>query len=273
MTRFKCRTDSPLCAPAKLHHSRSPQPYFRILTALLCLLALPATAYIYKPTEERQPRVAIIIDDIGYNIPQGRRTAELKGNVTLAVLPLTPGAVSIANQAHASGKEIMLHAPMSNSNDYKLGPGGLTPDMDKETFLQVLSESLDAIPHIRGVNNHMGSELTTIKEPMQWLMEDLKRRNLYFIDSLTSNQSVALSTARRYGVISQQRDIFLDNIQEEAKIEAQFNKLIRVAKKNGYAIGIGHPYPSTLNVLEKVLPELEQQHVELVFVSQLLDLR
>ncbi len=238
----------------------------------LSLQSSSATAYIYQPIPESRPKLAIIIDDIGYNIPLGERTAELHGDVTLAVLPKTPGAVSIAKQAHANGKEIMLHAPMSNDSNFKLGPGGLTTHMDQATFIDVLADNLKAIPYIRGVNNHMGSELTTKREPMEWLMEELKKRDLYFIDSLTSNDSVALRTARRYGVTSQQRDIFLDNEQDEAAIKSQYDKLLRRAKRNGYAIGIGHPYPETLNVLEKVLPELDQHDIELVSISRLLDI-
>jgi uncharacterized protein len=245
----------------------------RILSSLFFMLLIPLTVQAnYKfVIEETQPQLAIIIDDIGYNIPLGQRTVALEGNITLAVLPKTPGAKLLANEGFKSGKEIMLHAPMSNFNDFDLGPGGLTPDMNKKEFSQILSDNIDSIPHIRGVNNHMGSELTTYKKQMQWVMEIIKPRKLYFIDSLTNGRSVAFKTARHNGIISSKRDIFLDHIQNEKDIEKAFHQLIARAKNNGYAIGIGHPYPETLAVLERLLPTIKQQNIELVHVSTLLD--
>lgn len=237
---------------------------------LILLIPLAVQANYRFVIEETQPQLAIIIDDIGYNIPLGKRTVALKGNITLAVLPKTPGATLLANEGFKAGKEIMLHAPMSNFNDFDLGPGGLTPEMGKQEFFQVLSDDIDSIPHIRGVNNHMGSELTTYKKQMQWVMEILKPRNLYFIDSLTNGRSVAFKTARHNGITSSKRDIFLDHIQNEKEIEKAFHQLLARAKNNGFAIGIGHPYPETLAVLERLLPTIEEQNIELVHVSTLL---
>ncbi|HEY9034950.1 MAG TPA: divergent polysaccharide deacetylase family protein [Pseudomonadales bacterium] len=247
---------------------------------LFCLLAIvialsnpaiagPDAAYVYKrPVAET--RIAIIIDDIGYNIPLGRRTVAINAPLTLAVLPFTPGAVQLAEAGHRSGKEIMLHAPMSNYQDKQLGPGALTADLNKNDFLQVLRNNIRAIPHIRGVNNHMGSELTTLPEPMQWVMEELLQQDLYFIDSFTNSDSVAYDTARNHGVVSQKRDVFLDHIQEKQAIESAFDQLIRKAQRNGYAIAIGHPYPETLEVLERRLPQLAANGIKLVPVSTLI---
>ena len=244
------------------------------LLAIVIVLASPAiarpdAAYVYKrPVAET--RIAIIIDDIGYNIPLGRRTVAINAPLTLAVLPFTPGAVQLAEAGHRSGKEIMLHAPMSNYQDKQLGPGALTADLNKNDFLQVLRNNIRAIPHIRGVNNHMGSELTTLPEPMQWVMEELLQQDLYFIDSFTNSDSVAYDTARNHGVVSQKRDVFLDHIQEKQAIESAFDQLIRKAQRNGYAIAIGHPYPETLEVLERRLPQLAAKGIKLVPVSTLI---
>ncbi|NRB39334.1 MAG: divergent polysaccharide deacetylase family protein [Pseudomonadales bacterium] len=224
-------------------------------------------------TTESLPKLAIIIDDIGYNIPLGQRTVNIDAKLTLSVLPKTPGAVMLAKAGFASGKEIMLHAPMSNYNDFELGPGALTLDMNKQQFQAVLNDSIKSIPHIRGVNNHMGSELTTYKQQMQWVMETLAPHNLYFIDSLTNSNSVAFKVAKENGITSQKRDVFLDHLQDEKAIEAAFFKLIKRAQNNGFAIGIGHPYPETLNVLERLLPTISQQNVELVHVSSLLNFK
>lgn len=228
------------------------------------------TTYQYKQPEASRPRIAIIIDDIGYNLALGRRTIALKGAVTLAVLPHTPGAVVLAKEGYAVGKEIMLHAPMSNKNDKALGPGALTPNLSKEEFLKVLRGNLESIPHVHGVNNHMGSELTTLETPMQWVMEELHARKLFFIDSLTNGKSIALKVARQHGVTSAKRDIFLDHVQTEVEIERAFKQTIQTAKKQGYAIAIGHPYPETLAVLERNLPQLDDLGVRLVTISEII---
>lgn len=227
--------------------------------------------YKFSRQQARKPRIAIIIDDIGYNIPLGQRTVDLKGDITLAVLPKTPGAQLLAKAGFASGKEIMLHAPMSNSNEYKLGPGALTEDLSKKEFIAVLNDDINNIPHIVGVNNHMGSRLTRQKKQMSWVMEILKERELYFVDSLTHGGSVAYSTARRYGLITGQRDVFLDHTISEVYIEGQLARLIQRAHDQGYAIGIGHPYPETLAVLERMLPLLAEQGIELVHASKLIN--
>ena len=250
---------------------------FRCLIAtvlMLCfnLQAVANATYKFVTATEDNPKLAIIIDDIGYNIPLGQRTVDLKGNITLAVLPKTPGAKLLAEAGFKAGKEIMLHAPMSTYNDFKLGPGALTLDMDKQQFQQVLKESIQSIPHIRGVNNHMGSELTTHNKQMQWVMETIAPHQLYFIDSLTNGRSVAFRTAKKHGITAQKRDVFLDNVQNEQAIEKRFFELLSKAQDNGYAIGIGHPYPETLNVLERLLPVLEKENIELVHVSKLLNM-
>ena len=247
--------------------------FFVVFILLLSAPAISDTVFHYKQPESSKPRIAIIIDDIGYNLALGRRTIALKGAITLAVLPHTPGAVKLAKEGYAAGKEIMLHAPMSNKNDRALGPGALTPNLDKEEILSVLRGNLEAIPHVHGVNNHMGSELTTLETPMQWVMEELHNRKLFFIDSLTNSQSVALKVARQYGVTSAKRDIFLDHVQTEEEIERAFKRTIQTAKKQGYAIAIGHPYPETLTVLERNLPHLEELGVRLVTISEIILLR
>ncbi len=244
----------------------------KLLLTILMMWQLPAIAgYRYTIPDNTPSKIAIIIDDIGYSIALGQRTIDIEGKLTLAVLPKTPGAQSLAKAGFAAGKEIMLHAPMSNKHDFALGPGGLTPDQDKQTFLKILSSNIDNIPHIRGINNHMGSELTTYKKQMNWVMEVIKPKGLYFIDSLTNGRSVALKVAQQHGIVSQKRDIFLDHVQDEVAIEAAFHQLLKTAQLNGFAIGIGHPYPETLNVLERLLPTINDKNIELVHISTLLE--
>lgn len=249
--------------------------FYFALTLAICInaTAYAQSSYRFEITEPQKPRVAIIIDDIGNNIPLGERAAALNGNLTLSVLPKTPGAKLIAISAHRSGKEIMLHAPMSNKSDRALGPGALTTEMNQQTFIDTLTEDILSIPYIKGVNNHMGSELTTHKKQMRWVMDELKKRDLYFIDSLTNGSSVAHRIAKKNNIPTQVRDIFLDHDNSTAAIEAAFKQLMHISKRNGYAIAIGHPYPETLDVLERFLPLLEANNIELVHVSELLKIK
>ncbi len=229
---------------------------------------------VFEPSpnrdEARLPQVAIIIDDIGYHLQFGLEAARLPGPLTLAVLPHSPNGVALAELGHEQGKEIILHNPMSTIAPRQLDPGGLTEAMVQQEFEAVLKDNLASIPHISGLNNHMGSRLTQQTQPMQWLMQTLARENLFFIDSRTSAQSVALAIARQAQIPSRKRDIFLDNERTPAAIARQFEQLIHIAMTEGSAIGIGHPYPETLAFLLQVMPQATQLGIELVPVSQLL---
>ncbi|WP_053094207.1 divergent polysaccharide deacetylase family protein [Cellvibrio sp. pealriver] len=232
-----------------------------------------ATALNQGPASESNTdrgRLAIIIDDIGYNLTLGRRTADLPGNFTLAVLPFTPHGAELAKRAHKRGKEIMLHAPMSNHHDYPLGRGGLTGTMKRAEFLAVLRQNLASVPYIRGVNNHMGSRLTEQAEPMRWLMDELQQRHLYFVDSRTSAKTQALAMAERIRLPSRKRDVFLDDERSSGAIRQQLINALQRARQQGSAIAIGHPYPETLALLEQISPLLEQYQVQLVAASQLM---
>lgn len=233
-----------------------------LLILLICLV----------PKLAQGAQLAIIIDDLGYNAVAGRRAINLPGHFTLAILPFTPFSRELAHQAHLRGKELMLHAPMSHSHSASLPQGTLTGAMDQHTFTQTLENMLIAIPNIVGVNNHMGSQLTSEKEPMAWLMNELVKRDLYFVDSRTTAQTLALQSAQQHGIPSMKRDIFLDNHRNTAAISQQLHKAIVLAKAQGKAIAIGHPYPETLSVLERIQPLLDEYEVELVWVSTLMKL-
>jgi uncharacterized protein len=215
-------------------------------------------------------QLAIIIDDLGYNLRLGEQTARLSGAFTLAVLPFTPHGRALAELAHRQGKEVMLHAPMSNRHNYPLGQGGLTAAMDKHQFLAVLRRNLANVPHIKGVNNHMGSQLTELAEPMGWLMAELQARQLYFVDSRTSANTQALAAAERINLPSRKRDVFLDDTRHSQHILSQLLLAISKAKQQGSAVAIGHPYPETLAVLGDIQPLLKQHNVQLVPVSALI---
>jgi len=216
------------------------------------------------------PYIVLILDDIGNNAELGRRAVALPGAITYAVLPHTPHAASLAEQAHSLGKEVMLHAPMSNQAHFPLGPGALTDELSRGEFMQTLTDSIASIPHLQGVNNHMGSALTEQETQMSWVMEALREHDLYFVDSLTTPRSVAGRVAREQQIPTITRNVFLDNETTFENIDREFKRLLALAEKNGSAVGIGHPYIQTLEYLEQALPALAQKNIELVPVSHML---
>lgn len=236
-------------------------------------IARPSAAITPTQTSSstnKSAQLAIIIDDIGYNLRLGQRTLNLPGNITIAVLPFTPHGSELAEYAHQQGKEVMLHIPMSNHHNYPLGPGGLVSGMQKAEFLTQLRQNIANIPHVSGANNHMGSQLTEEIEPMGWLMAELKVQQLYFVDSRTSVHTQALLQAQAIGLPSNRRDVFLDDHRNKQHIHEQLLKVLDKARQQGNAIAIGHPYPETLEVLEQLPALLKKYQVELVSASQLI---
>ncbi|ACL74356.1 divergent polysaccharide deacetylase family protein [Thioalkalivibrio sulfidiphilus] len=222
--------------------------------------------------EPPRPFIAIIIDDLGNQPGPGQRTLALPGPVTVAVLPHTPFARPLANEAHAQGKEVMLHLPMQATEALPLGPGGITVDMEREALRETFLAALASVPHVRGVNNHMGSLLTRHIGHMDWFMAELAAQSgLYFVDSRTTALSVAQRVALHHGLPATRRDVFLDTLPDnEEFVEAQMDQLISLAQRRGHALAIGHPYGATLDVLERRLATLHEAGIELVPVSEYL---
>lgn len=217
-------------------------------------------------------RIALIIDDLGYVKQPAQRAVALAGPVACAILPHTPYARAIARQAHLASKEVMLHLPLQAVAEYESpGLGTINIDTTQSQLVRIFAADIESIPHVVGVNNHMGSMLTQHPGHMNWLMGAIKvRGGLFFVDSYTSESSVALQLAHEHGVPSTRRDVFLDNIQTPTAVDKEFRRLIALARKRGSAVGIGHPYPVTLNYLEAALPQLKGQGVDLVPVSELI---
>lgn len=221
-------------------------------------------------SENQRVRIAIIIDDLGYHLGRGQRAIDLPADITLSILPHAPNSKALAISAHNLGKEVMLHTPMSNTAGKPLDAGALTDTMSREQLVDTLRKNLAALPHVSGVNNHMGSLLTQQADPMHWLMSELIEQELFFIDSRTSANSLAFEIARDYALPTLKRDVFLDHLRDSAFITGQFDQLLRIAHKRGWALAIAHPYPETLTLLEKRLPQLAQEGVDVVYVSRLL---
>ena len=222
-----------------------------------------------KEPTKRTPSISLIIDDLGDRSLQSYRAVRLPGPVACAILPHTPASKGIAEEAHQRGKEVLLHLPMESEKGNKLGPGGLTLHMTKLEIEQTINRNLASIPHVTGVSNHMGSLLTRHPGYMEWVMQALVKQNeALFIDSRTSDKSVAMNIANEYSLASARRDVFLDNLRDPGYIQGQLNKLIKIAKENGSALGIGHPYPETMNVLEEIIPTLADQEIRLISLRE-----
>jgi polysaccharide deacetylase 2 family uncharacterized protein YibQ len=216
------------------------------------------------------PRIAIILDDFGYNQILDQRAISLPFALTCSVIPDSPHGPEMARRAHAAGKEVMLHIPMATLSHRRLDPGGLHEGVTQNQLDAILQQAITSLPEAVGVNNHMGSLLTSEPRPMTWLMQKLAHAHLFFIDSRTTARSVAEKVALEQGVPARSRDVFLDDRQEAGYINQQFNHLLDIARERGSAIAIGHPYAATLEYLSQVLPQLKRTGVTLVPVSALL---
>ncbi|GAB4350746.1 MAG: divergent polysaccharide deacetylase family protein [Gammaproteobacteria bacterium] len=237
-----------------------------LLIAALSLWASVAQAGTPTPT------IAIVIDDMGDRLRSGMRAVNLDGAVTCAILPGTPYARPLAEAAHGRGKEVMLHLPMEATDDHPLGPGAVTLHMTRNEFVRTVTQDIDSLPYISGINNHMGSLITRHPGHMQWLMELMQSYpDLFFLDSRTTVKSVAQRIAREFDIPNTRRDVFLDDDPSPEAVARQFERLIEIAKRKGTAVGIGHPHGSTLSLLEQRLPGLtEREGVRLVPVSQII---
>ncbi len=250
------------------------------ITSLACaalLVAAQAYQTLQHPAlaDHRTPVIAIVIDDMGDRLEAGLRATRLSGPVANAILPGTPFSKRLAEEAHKHGKEVLLHLPMESTQGNPLGPGGITLHMTHTEFLNTVEKNLAAVPYVVGINNHMGSLLTQHPGHMQWLMELIQSHpQLFFIDSRTTERSVAQQVAHEHSIPNSKRDIFLDDDPDPEAVIAQFERLIAVAKRTGTAVGIGHPYPATLELLEEHLPDLVQRHgVKLVPLSDIITLQ
>jgi polysaccharide deacetylase 2 family uncharacterized protein YibQ len=214
------------------------------------------------------PKLAIIIDDVGYDLNLIKKFLELDGPFTFALLPKAPYNVAIIHAAQAKNFEIILHLPMEPKEYPKVnpGPGALLTTMAPDQLITQLTENISEIPNIRGVNNHMGSKMTSSSIHMRQIFTILKKRGLYFIDSRTSADTICRSSAKLFKLPFAQRDVFIDHILEPQFIRQQIDKLIQCTQKNGQAVGIAHPHIITFDVLRSVLPKIKKE-VQLVSAS------
>jgi polysaccharide deacetylase 2 family uncharacterized protein YibQ len=242
----------------------------RHLIPQLAVIAFFALFVAIQSAEAAPARIAIIIDDLGYSMTRGNRALGLPGPVAFAILPDTPHGTRLAEQANGIGKEVLLHLPLQAlSPESAEEPGGIVLDMSRVQFSNTFTDSLGTVPFAIGVNNHRGSLLTRHPGHMSWLMHEISARPpLFFVDSYTTHRSVALKFAQESGVPAVRRDVFLDPDQHPETVEREFHRLKKLALDRGMAVGIGHPYPATLALLERELPKLAGDGVELISISR-----
>ncbi len=223
------------------------------------------------PPVRPRPRVAIIIDDLGQDLATARDLLDINLQLTFSVMPHTENARQVAELAHRRGREVMLHIPMEPINYPVADPGAdaLFVGMSRKTVQEKVRSYLQQVPHVAGANNHMGSRYTEVQPDMSAVLDVLRSKQLFFVDSRTSARSVAAGAARQAGVSFAARDVFLDNVRDVEAIAREVRKLAGLARRRGQAIGICHPYPQTIAALRREAGLLRSQGVEVVPASSL----
>lgn len=231
---------------------------------LVCAQAWTASA-------DALPKIALIIDDVGYNYRRDVAMTGLGVPVTMSILPDFNQSLKVAEYSHNLGLEVMLHLSMESVSGANMGKIGLAQAMGDGEKIKMLDLALSQVPYAVGLNNHMGSLLTADSGAMAWLMTELAKRKLYFIDSLTTQTSVAGEKAQQQGVAWAERQVFLDNSLLAKDLDYQFQLALVMAKRDGAAIVIAHPHPETFAFLKRRLALAKEfDQVEFVFVSDLL---
>lgn len=259
----------------------------RILFILLCVLitgVLMKQAYklnnsIVSTSSQTKAYVAIVIDDFGYNGSGTEEMLALDIPFTAAVMPFLEASAVDAEKAHNANKDVIIHMSMDSYTGKKawLGPRAITTDLSDDTITQMFDEALDELKWAVGMNNHMGSKITEDNRIMKDLLTALSQKDLVFVDSMTTSNSVSSKIAQEVGATVFQRDVFLDSTQDQSKIEQNLIELGDKALKKGYAIGIGHVGPEggkvTAAAIKKIAPELQKKGIEFVRISQLKDIQ
>jgi uncharacterized protein len=224
-----------------------------------------------RPESERKPLIAIIIDDLGYDLELARSFMGMGVPLTLSVLSMATHSTTIAEMARESGFELILHLPMEPQNHPHVnpGPGAILAGMSDEEIRSAMEKHLKRIPWVKGVNNHMGSRLTEMEDKMAVVFGELRKRGLFYVDSRTTRRSVALELGNRFGVPVATRGVFLDHTLSRKTMAIQIERLLGLARSAGSAIAIGHPHRETLKCLRDALPRIKNS-ARLVTVSEIL---
>jgi polysaccharide deacetylase 2 family uncharacterized protein YibQ len=219
----------------------------------------------------KRPQLALVIDDIGYSRAHARRFLSLKVPITFAILPRLRRSKSLAAEIYDNRQEVMLHQPMEPFNSrLNPGPGALFVGARPDTVAAIIAKNLDAVPHVSGVNNHMGSRFTSSSADISCALAAIRDSGLYFVDSVTTGRSLAHQIARGLAVTTARRNIFLDNRASDASVHAQLLRLKAHAQRHGRSLGIGHPHSATAEGIRRFVSDPANGDIALVHVSRLL---
>jgi len=250
---------------------------FLIISAAVLLLFIFIAAFlkpVYKK-EARRParavkgRIAIVIDDWGYQLNNLEIIGQIKQPLTCAVLPGLKNTQVVAQKLDKLGFEVILHLPMEPKEKYRLEKNTITMNMRQSQIRRILDQDLATVIFAKGISNHMGSRITEDLNSSTMIMLEIKKRNLYFLDSFVTAKSICALLARKMRLRFARRDVFLDNRLDPEYIRNQINGLKNLARRRGFAIGIGHDRRNTLLILKEMLPQLEKEGYKFVFVSEI----
>lgn len=215
--------------------------------------------------------VAIIVDDMGSSLQEVNALMAIKIPLTFSIIPGLAKAREVAEAAHGKGFQVMLHMPMEPQGypHQRMEQNGLLLAQNDAEIRTRLNGFVQGVPHVIGANNHMGSRFTEDRAKMGTVLDVLKGRGLFFVDSRTSPRSVGYSLAREMGVETAARNVFLDNVQDVDAVKGQLDELAALARKRGAAIGICHPHKTTILALIAAMPEMRRQGINFVYVSEL----
>ncbi|MED4584861.1 divergent polysaccharide deacetylase family protein [Brevibacillus choshinensis] len=229
-----------------------------------------------SPIPESNPNkkvIAFVIDDFGNNMAGTEEMMALPVPLTVAVMPFMPSTKQDAELAHQKGHAVFVHMPMEPNKGKKswLGPGAITTDLSDEEIKQRVQKAIDDVPHAVGMNNHMGSKITANEHIMRIIMGVVKERGLIYLDSKTTDKSVAIKLAEEMGVPHAENQIFLDDVYSVPHITQQMERIHKHIRTHPQCISIGHvgpPGKKTASILRQYIPRL-QKEAEFVTVSQL----
>ncbi|MBF0503714.1 MAG: divergent polysaccharide deacetylase family protein [Candidatus Omnitrophica bacterium] len=230
---------------------------------------------IKKMPQGSAGKIAIIIDDWGQSLGNCKYLEEISEPLAVSILPGLRHTKDVARCAGQSHKMTMLHLPLEalNNNDFYPQDYIIKTTMKPNLVLKILDEDLDQLPSIEGVNNHMGSKATEDKNLMKLIFRKLKKKKLFFVDSMTAHNSVCAQLAGEMDLAFSKRDVFLDNVNNREAIIKQLMLLAQKARHRGYAVAIGHDRHLTMQVLKEQIPVLEDQGFEIVSIKDLLKKR
>jgi len=256
----------------------TPTNIFSVLLILTVAIAVLIIILYRVPARSRpEGKVAFVIDDWGYSLNNIDTLFQIERPVTLAVLPHLRYSKEISDRVKKQGREydVILHLPLESKSGKSAERDTISRNMKKDRALVILKEDIESVPGMIGVSNHQGSRATEDKEIMKIILGELKKRDLFFLDSRTTPVSVCGNVSDKIGLRHAERGVFLDLAQKKeekqykAYVRKQIRELINIAKSKGSAIAIGHDKKFTLEAIKESIPDIEKENIKIVPLKDL----